>query len=251
MNNLFNLNNFNIIVTGGSRGIGLTISKELSKLGANVFSYSRKYQSNNLCHNGTFYEFKGDVLDTENYQYFCSKIMNKYKKIDALVNNAGITLPMNSSEDSYSDNSWNDTIAINLTAAFKISTITAAFMKLQNKGSIINITSIGAELAFPNNPAYLASKGGLKMLTKSLALDLGKFGITCNNLGPGYIKTNMTSNSYNDTKKRKEIENNTILNRWGLPADIVGPCAFLISDASRFITAQDIYVDGGWTAKGF
>ena len=115
-------------------------------------------------------------------------------------------------------------------------------------GSIINITSLNAELAFPDNPAYVAFKGGLKQLTKSLALDLGKYNIRVNNLGPGYIRTNMTKKGW--ANNRKKIEEKTILGRWGEPKDLVGTIIFLLSNASSYITGQDIYVDGGYLVNG-
>ena len=113
---------------------------------------------------------------------------------------------------------------------------------------MINITSLNSELGFPNNPAYVSMKGGLKQLTKSLAIDLGEFNIRVNNLGPGYIKTNMTKGSWKNRKT--EIEDRTILGRWGEPEDLLGTVIFLLSSASNYITGQDIYVDGGYLAKG-
>ena len=123
-------------------------------------------------------------------------------------------------------------------------------MKDQGGGSIINITSIGAELGFPNNPAYIAAKGALKQLTKSLALDLGPFGIRVNNIGPGYFRTDMTKGSWNDPQLEEDRIRRTILGRWGEPDDLAGAAIFLASEASRYITGQDLYVDGGWLAKG-
>ena len=121
-------------------------------------------------------------------------------------------------------------------------------MMMKKSGVIINITSINAEFAFPNNPAYIYTKGGLKQLTKSLAVDLGKYNIRVNNVGPGYIKTNMTKQGWK--KNRKQIEDRTILGRWGEPEDLVGTIVFLLSSASSYITGQDIYVDGGYLTKG-
>ena len=123
-------------------------------------------------------------------------------------------------------------------------------MVKKKNGVIINFTSINAELGFPKNPAYVASKGGLKMLGKALAKDWGKFGIRVNNIGPGYMKTEMTRKSWQNKKTRKSRTSRTLLNRWGEKDEIVGPCIFLASDASRYITGQDIYVDGGWLANG-
>ena len=123
-------------------------------------------------------------------------------------------------------------------------------MKKQRAGSIINVTSINAELGFPNNPAYVASKGGLRMLTKSLAKDFGKYGIRVNNLGPGYFITDMTKNSYQNKKSRIIRQKHTLLGRWGNLSDLVGPCIFLASNASGYVTGQDLYIDGGWVANG-
>ena len=95
-------------------------------------------------------------------------------------------------------------------------------MKKNKSGSIINITSLNAELAFPNNPAYVVSKGGLKMLGKALSRDWGKYGIRVNNLGPGYIKTDMTENSFNNDKTRNERKERTMLGRWGKACDGFG-----------------------------
>ena len=87
-------------------------------------------------------------------------------------------------------------------------------------------------------------------ITKSLAKDNGKFGIRVNNLGPGYIGTGMVKKSYKNKKEHRLRENHTILGRWGTTEDLVGPCIFLASNASNYITAQDIYVDGGWLSNG-
>ncbi|MDA9772570.1 SDR family oxidoreductase, partial [Amylibacter sp.] len=113
-----------------------------------------------------------------------------------------------------------------------------------------NITSLGAELGFPDNPSYQMSKAGLRQLTKALARDWGEFGIRANNICPGYIKTAMTTKSFNDIKLNKQRSDNTLLKRWGEPEDLIGPALFLVSDASSYMTGTDIYVDGGWTANG-
>ena len=93
-------------------------------------------------------------------------------------------------------------------------------------------------------------KGALKQLTKAAALDLGKYGIRVNNVGPGYFKTEMTRGSWGDPAKRQARAQKTVLNRWGEPEDLVGVTVFLSSEASSYITGQDIYVDGGWLIKG-
>ena len=88
------------------------------------------------------------------------------------------------------------------------------------------------------------------MLTKAVARDFGAQNVRANNLCPGYIHTDMTAGSYSDPQRREELRNRTMLGRWGEPADLVGPCLFLASDAAAYVTGADLYVDGGWAAKG-
>jgi short-subunit dehydrogenase len=121
---------------------------------------------------------------------------------------------------------------------------------MKKNGSVINITSLGAQQAFPKNPAYQISKAGLRQLTKAFARDFSKYGIRFNNLCPGYIKSGMTIKSYKDPTAKKIRSERMLLNRWGKPSDLVGPAVFLLSEASDYITGTDIYVDGGWIAKG-
>jgi NAD(P)-dependent dehydrogenase (short-subunit alcohol dehydrogenase family) len=117
-------------------------------------------------------------------------------------------------------------------------------------GSIINITSLAAEQGFPDNVAYVASKGGLKQLTKAMAIDLAYKNIRVNSIGPGYVKTKMTEKSWLNKKKKKNRSDRIILDRWADPKDIANTCLFLGSELSNYINGQDIYVDGGWLSKG-
>ena len=123
-------------------------------------------------------------------------------------------------------------------------------MSKRKKGSIINITSLAAERGFVGNPSYQISKAALKQLTKALACDWGQKNIRINNVCPGYIKTPMTIKSYNNPKLKKIRDMKMILKRWGKPNDLVGPCIFLASDASSYMTGSDIFIDGGWLVKG-
>lgn len=163
-----------------------------------------------------------------------------------LVNNAGITLP--SSEDI---ESWNKTILINLTAPYMwMSAFANYFEEVRCQGRIISVTSLSAELSFPNNPSYAASKGGLKQLTKAFGYRLGELGICCNNVGPGYIETKFNQNSLNNIDAYNSRKDRSLLKRWGLPIEVAKAISFLASDGANFITCQDIYVDGGWISKG-
>lgn len=230
MNNLFSVINKVIIVTGSSGGNGSAIADGLEGSGAIVVRVDLP---------------EYDITNKKDLDKLVEKSLYYNGEINGLVNCAGVTFG-NELFD-YTDEDWNKTYEVNLKAPYELSRIVAKYMK-EKGGSIINITSLNSELGFPNNPAYVSTKGGLKQLTKSLAVDLGKYNIRVNNLGPGYIKTNMTKLGWKNS--RKKIEDRTILGRWGEPSDLVGTTIFLLSEASSYITGQDIYVDGGYLIKG-
>jgi NAD(P)-dependent dehydrogenase (short-subunit alcohol dehydrogenase family) len=246
VDDLFSVKGKVVIITGGGQGIGEFLALGLSKRRAVVYCIDKKFKKSK--NRRGLQDMLCDVTKLNEIKSVCSEIIKRNKKIDVLINNAGITMPNNS--DNYSLESWSKTLDVNLTGAFLFAQQVLKQMKKNHSGSIINITSIGAEFGFPNNPAYITSKGGLKMLGKSLARDLGKYGIRVNNLGPGYILTKMTEKSYRNKKKYAARKANTLLDRWGKTSDLLGPCIFLASDASSYMTGQDIYVDGGWSANG-
>ena len=251
---LFSLEGKVAVVTGSARGNGKAMAEALLRAGATVI----------LCDilgdelKEIAEQFKAEKLNT--MMYVCDLankseinglinfIKNNVERVDILVNNAGVTFS-NSLLD-YPDEYWDRTYRINLLAPFILSKEIGKIMKKQKSGVIINITSLNAELAFPDNPAYVAFKGALKQLAKSLALDLGVYGIRVNNIGPGYFRTDMTKKSWADPKLNEERKSKTVLNRWGQPEDLAGVVIFLASDSSSYVTGQDIYVDGGWLIKG-
>ena len=194
--------------------------------------------------------FASNLANMSDIDNLINNVRQSYTKIDILINCAGISYAVQKKNELYPEKKWLETINVNLTSAFNCSQSVIFYMIKNKSGSIINITSINAEVGFPRNPAYVASKGGLKMLGKALAKDLGRYGIRVNNIGPGYMKTEMTIKSWNDTKKRKARTSRTLVGRWGNKEEIIAPCIFLASDASSYVTGQDIYVDGGWLTNG-
>ena len=247
MENLFSIEGKVIIITGSGRGIGYQLAVELAKYSSIIYSLDKKFTKKipkNLSSN--IIQIKCDITDYKKIKQVFKKIFVKEKRIDVLINNAGVSFASQKKNQLYSEKDWAETINVNLTGSFYCSKEVIRYMLKQKNGSIINITSINAELGFPRNPAYNASKGGLKMLGKAFAKDWSKFGIRVNNIGPGYIKTEMTSKRFANKKTRLERQNQTLLGRWGEPNDLVGPCIFLASDASRYMTGQDLNIDGGW-----
>jgi NAD(P)-dependent dehydrogenase (short-subunit alcohol dehydrogenase family) len=242
---LFSLKGRVALVSGASRGIGAAIANGLAGAGATVVGCGR---SANAAENAGFAYRPCDVTDTAGFRALCDGIVREHGRIDIYVHAAGITLP--DAGPAAREENFDRTIEVNLSAAYRSSLAVAEAMQRQGRGSIVHVTSIGSVLGFPGNPAYVASKGGLRMLTKALALDLGPKNIRVNSLVPGYVRTAMTEKSYQDPERRRQRTERTMLGRWGEPGDLVGAAIFLASDASAYVTGQDLFVDGGWTAKG-
>jgi len=244
---LFSLNGHIAIVTGAAQGNGAAIAEGLSRSGAVVIAVDiKKTELPFILNECDFYVC--DITEEGQLEKLVRYVLKKYKKIDILVNNAGISYSFNFEE--YPHSFWEKTYKVNVDAPFKLMQLVCENMKKRYKGSIINITSLNSEQAFPENAAYVSSKGALKQLTKSAALDLGKYNIRVNNVGPGYMRTAMTMKSWEDPVKNKQRKEKTALNRWGTPSDLIGACVFLASNASSYVTGQDLYVDGGWLIKG-
>jgi gluconate 5-dehydrogenase len=254
LDNLFSLEGRIAVVTGGSRGIGKGIAEGLLGAGATcVITGVNKarlettvtdFKAQGLAADGFACEMsaKEQIADLVDY------VQKTYGRIDVLINNAGSTVGHHSLE--YPDETWEKTLQVNLTAPFQLAKHFGGMMKQQQQGVIINITSLAAEQGFSGNPAYLASKGGLRQLTKALACDLAEHGIRVNSIGPGYFHTDMNNQSWNDPERRELRAQNSMMGRWGEPNEMAGMAIFLASDAASFVTGQEFYVDGGWLAKG-
>jgi len=247
----FQLKGRRALITGGSRGIGFGIAKAFVDAGADVVLVSRNKEGlekarNELTPSGRDIRTAAfDMIQHDEIDAFFDNIVEETGGIDILVNNAGGT--RRGPAEAISADDWQFVIDLNLTAVFKLS---QAFAKerIRNakKGKIVNIASLMSELVRTGNAPYAASKGGIRQLTKALAIDWAKHHINVNAIGPGYIRTDLTRALWEDKDFDKWVIGRTPMERWGYPEDLGYTAVFLAAPASDFITGQVVYVDGGF-----
>jgi gluconate 5-dehydrogenase len=244
MSLLFSLAGKVAIVTGASRGIGFALADGMAAAGATVIAIARSLQPRVPF--STPVEYISADVSSEIGPLFTS-IAQVHRRIDILVNAAGISLP-GAPQDAAQRANFERSLQVNLISPFAC--CLAARPHMPPGSSIINVTSIGSIVGLPDNPGYAAAKGGLRMLTKGLAVDYGTAGIRVNALAPGYIHTDMTAKSFADPALNAQRRRHTCLDRWGTVDDLLGAAIFLASNASAYVTGHDLIVDGGWIAKG-
>lgn len=231
------------IVTGGSKGIGASIVKELVKEGCKVaFTYKRNIKAAReleakLKDKATAYKL--DIKDPDRVKKFIEKIKKAFGSLDILVNNAGIMrnkpLMMMERED------WHDVINTNLNGTYNLTRACIVTFMKQKSGSIINISSAVGITGMPGQTNYAASKAGIIGFTKALAKEVGAYNIRVNAIAPGFIETDMLK----DSKRRDEFLKWVPLGKFGECKDIAKLTIFLASDSARYITGGVIRLDGG------
>jgi gluconate 5-dehydrogenase len=243
----FSLDGLVAVVTGASRGIGAEIAGGLCKAGALVHGVARSAVPQDTVKNQERYHYhSADVKNIESVNQLVKTLERESGSVDILVNAAGISFAPDNPQNSVDD--FNAVIQVNLVSAYRM---TCAFRPMFSHGSsIINIGSLGGLQGFSNNPGYVASKFGIRGLTKALAMDYAEAGIRVNCLIPGYINTKMTETSFSDPKLSSERVERSMLGRWGETRDLIGAAVFLASSAAEFVTGSDLVVDGGWSSKG-
>ncbi|WP_408008421.1 SDR family NAD(P)-dependent oxidoreductase [Pseudalkalibacillus sp. A8] len=246
----FDLTGKTAVVTGGGRGIGKSIALALAEAGANVAVTSRtEAELKQVVHDIEALSRKAyyaavDVRDKENIVSFIDEVALKEGKIDILVNGAGTNKRLPFLEVTEED--WDFVMDINLKSILFTTQAVIPHMRKQKYGKIINIASLTSMIGFKNMSVYGASKGGVSQITKALAVEFADDGILVNAIGPGYFKTEMTKEVFEDAQRVEWMKSRIPLKRTGHVEELQGTALFLATEASDYLTGQTIYVDGGW-----
>jgi len=238
------------VVTGGTKGFGKSIVKAFAEAGADIVVISRTpddevRKSVSEC-GKRFLHLSADLTKRNETQTVIPRVIEKMGTVDILVNNAGIIRRTPAID--YSIKDWDETLEIDLTAAFILSQAAGRVMLKKGSGKIINITSVLAFQGGLNVLAYSAAKHGLAGLTKALANDWASKGINVNAIAPSFFVTELTEAIQKDPVRSKSITGRTPMGRWGEPEEIAGAALFLASPASDFVHGVILPVDGGWMA---
>ena len=243
-----NFNNKVVIVTGSAQGMGKAVSKKFGEYGAKIVINdvninNLKLTKNEFVKSGfNVIALAGDVTKSSDVKNIVNQTIDHYGRVDILVNNAGINKPTDFED--VTDKDWDEILNTNLKGSFMISQEIFSIMKKQNYGRIINISSISGQYGGPRTVHYAVSKAGLITLGHCLARFGAPYNITCNNIAPGIISTEMSDNIMSSELGRKMIDN-TLLKRPGTTDELTGIAVFLASEDSSYITGQTINVDGG------
>jgi NAD(P)-dependent dehydrogenase (short-subunit alcohol dehydrogenase family) len=253
-NDILSLEGKLAVVTGGTSGIGLALALGLADAGANVIATARRQQQ--VDETAGAIEFRGrrslrivsDVCNRASLQALLAAVLEKFGKVDILINCAGrikrtptLTMP---------EEEWTAILDTNLTGTLRACQVFGKHMLERGYGRIINIASLNSFVALNEVAAYAASKAGVASLTRSLAVEWSKRGVTVNAIAPGVFRTELNAQLLDSTPRGQELLMRTPMGRFGKTEELVGAAIYLASDAASFVTGQTLVVDGGFLASG-
>ncbi|HZV48522.1 MAG TPA: SDR family oxidoreductase [Candidatus Dormibacteraeota bacterium] len=241
-------------VTGAGRGLGRAIARGLAAAGAQLVLTSRS-EAELWRVRGELQETQatevliepGSVVSAADVRAIVDRSMRRFGRLDVLVHCAGIS-PIFKPSENVEDDEWSEIIDTNLTGTFYCCREAGRVMLRQGSGSIIAVSSVHGSVGMERLAAYTASKGGVEMLTRTLALEWARYGVRVNALAPGYFRTPMSEPLLN-SRWGERIRAAVPMDRFGDCEELVGAALFLASDASTYVTGTTLFVDGGWTAR--
>lgn len=245
----FNFSNKTVLITGGTRGIGKKIAEDLLALGANLILTGtnpdeiEKLNATAKIKGHTVTYFAVDLMNADQIKAFIEKLA-QFPKIDCIVNNAGINR-LNFIQDAIATD-WDDMLAVNLTAPFKLLNAISPKMIQNNYGRVVNIASIFSKISKEKRSVYSATKFGIHGLTVGVSNDLARYNILVNTVSPGFVLTDLTRQNLSESEMQA-LSEQVPVKRLAQTSDISNVVVFLLSDLNQYLTGQNIIVDGGFT----
>jgi NAD(P)-dependent dehydrogenase (short-subunit alcohol dehydrogenase family) len=251
---LFSLEGKVAVVTGGTSGIGRALSLGLADAGADVIATARRKEQ--VDKTAGEIEARGrrtlrmpsDVSDRSTLEALLAAALEQFGKVDILVNCAGIIKRAPTLD--FAEAEWTNILNTNLTGTLRACQVFGRHMLERGYGRIVNIASLNSFIALSEVAAYAASKAGVASLTRSLAVEWSKKGVTVNAVAPGVFRTDLNAQLLDSTPRGQELLMRTPMGRFGKTEELIGATVYLASDAASFVTGQNLVVDGGFLASG-
>jgi gluconate 5-dehydrogenase len=249
----FSLDGKVALVTGSTRGIGRAIAEGLAAAGAAVTVNGRNAESTRAAAaemaaaGARTLPVAADVSTASEVERLISITVETFGHLDILVNNAGIS-PYYKAAETVTEAEWDEIMRVNLKGVFLCCQAAGRVMIPQKSGRIINISSIGGQVALPKLLAYASAKGAVNQLTRALAVEWARYGILVNVIAPAYVETDLTKGLRKNPKLRDDLIRQIPLGRLAEPSEVVGAAIYLSSDAASYVTGHVLDIDGGWLA---